>query len=185
MYLILGLGNPGPRYEVTRHNLGFIVVDHLADKYRIQLDQHKHNSLFGKGKVRGQPVVIAKPLTYMNESGQAAKAFLKALSLSPEQLIVVHDEVDLALGKIKRKFKGGDAGNRGIGSIIECLGTDAFARVRVGIGRPEHKGQMVDYVLSPFLDEELPQVNEAIERSIESIELTLKDIHNQWNQTTQ
>ena len=105
--MILGLGNPGPRYELTRHNAGFWVADNLAEKYNIRLDRHKYSSLYGKGEVEGLEVVIAKPMTYMNESGKAAKSLLSAFSLSPERMLVIHDDIDLPLGKIKKKAQRG------------------------------------------------------------------------------
>ncbi len=109
--MILGLGNPGPRYELTRHNAGFWVVDNLAEKYNIRLERHKYFSLYGKGEVEGLAVVIAKPMTYMNESGKAAKSLLSAFNLSPEQLLVIHDDIDLPLGRIKKSSKGAMVGN--------------------------------------------------------------------------
>lgn len=177
MVLILGLGNPGPQYELTRHNAGFLAVDTLSEKYRIRMDQHQHRSLFGKGDIKGCPVVVSKAMTYMNESGVAAKALLHAFDIPPERMIVVHDEIDLPLGKIKKKFKGGNAGHGGIGSIIEKLGTGEFARLRIGVGRPEGRGGVVDYVLSPFTDEEIPQVNEILEEAVLRIEDTLREIN--------
>lgn len=185
MYLILGLGNPGPQYELTRHNVGFLVLDNLAEKHRIPLTQHKHRSLFGQGEIGGHPVVLAKPMTYMNESGRAAQALLNAWNLSPDRMIVVHDDIDLAPGKIKRKFQGGDAGQRGVASCIERLGTDGFARIRVGIGRPENKHQIVDYVLSPFSGGELEQLNEVVEQAVQRVEAILTEIETQSNQTTE
>lgn len=184
MYLILGLGNPGPRYELTRHNMGFLVVDTFAEKHRIKLDQHQHQALSGRGEVEGCPVVVSKAMTYMNKSGVAAKALLRSLDIPPERLIVVHDEIDLPLGKIKKKFKGGSAGHGGIGSIIEKLGTGEFARFRIGVSRPEDRGDVVDYVLSPFADEEIPQVNEILEEAVSEIEQTLKEL-NQKSQKTE
>jgi PTH1 family peptidyl-tRNA hydrolase len=119
----------------------------------------------------------------MNESGVAAKALLQALDLPPERMIVVHDEIDLPLGKIKRKFKGGHAGHGGVSSIIEKLGTGEFARFRIGVGHPEDSGDVVDYVLSPFSDEEIPQLNETLEDAVCWIENTLKEFNKQSNQT--
>ncbi len=179
MYLILGLGNPGPRYELTRHNLGFLAVDHLAEKHGIGLTRHKYHSQYGRGDINGTPVIIAKPMTYMNESGRAAQSLLNFFKISPNQMIVVHDDIDLALGKLKVKFKGGDAGQRGVGSIKEILGTGEFARIRLGVGRPEDRNEIVDYVLTNFNDEEMPQVNEVIELAIERIESTLKKIESE------
>ena len=109
--MILGLGNPGPRYELTRHNAGFWVVDNLAEKYNIRLDRHKYFSLYGKGEVEGLEVVLAKPMTYMNESGKAAKSLLSAFNLSPERMLVIHDEIDFPLGRIKKSSKGAMVGN--------------------------------------------------------------------------
>lgn len=183
MFLILGLGNPGPRYEVTRHNMGFLVIDNLAEKHRITLDQHQHQALSGRGEIEGCPVVVSKAMTYMNESGVAAKALLHALDIPPERMIVVHDEIDFPLGKIKKKFKGGDAGHGGVGSIIEKLGTNEFARFRIGVSRPEDSNDVVDYVLSPFTDEEIPQVNEILEEAALEIEKTLKELNKKSQQT--
>jgi PTH1 family peptidyl-tRNA hydrolase len=177
VFLILGLGNPGPRYELTKHNAGFWVVDNLAEKYNIRLDRHKYFSLYGKGEVEGLEVVIAKPMTYMNESGKAAKSLLSAFSLSPEQMLVIHDDIDLPLGKIKKKFKGGDGGQRGIRSTIQSVRTGEFARIRVGIGRPEDKDDIVEYVLSLFDEEDSGQVNEVIEQAMQTVEATLKELN--------
>ncbi len=183
MYLILGLGNPGPRYELSRHNMGFLAVDALAQKHGIQLGQHRYFSLYGQGEVNGIPVVVAKPMTYMNESGRAVQALLQGLQFSPDRILVVHDDIDLPLGKIKRKSKGGDAGQRGLASIIGTLGTDQFARLRIGIGRPETQDQIVDYVLSPFLDEEISTVNEILEKAVLGIEELLAGLNKKSNQT--
>ncbi|MGP0628796.1 aminoacyl-tRNA hydrolase [Nitrospina sp. 32_T5] len=185
MYLILGLGNPGPQYELTRHNVGFMVVDNLAEKHRIPLNQHKHRSLYGQGKIEGRPVVIAKPMTYMNESGRAAQALLNAWNIPPERMVVVHDDIDLVLGKIKRKFQGGDAGQKGVLSCIERLATDRFGRIRVGIGRPDNKHEIVDYVLSPFSEGEMEPLNHMIEEAVERVEAILTEIETQANQTTE
>ena len=176
MFLILGLGNPGPRYELTRHNAGFWVADNIADKYKIRLDCHKHFSLYGKGEVVGLEVVIAKPMTYMNESGKAAKSLLSAFNISPERMLVIHDDIDLPLGKIKKKFQGGDGGQRGIRSTIQSIQTREFARVRVGVGRPEHKEDIVDYVLSPFDKEDLGLINEAMEQAVQTVEAALEEL---------
>jgi len=181
--LILGLGNPGPRYELTRHNAGFLVADTLAEKHRIPLDQHRHKSVYGRGEIEGCPVVVSKAMTYMNESGVAAKALLQAFSIPPERLIVVHDEIDLPLGKIKLKIKGGGAGHGGVGSIIQKLRTGEFTRFRIGVGRPENREDVVDYVLSPFTDEEIPQVNDILEEAVLRIEHTLKAVHETSNKT--
>ena len=181
--MILGLGNPGPRYELTRHNAGFWVVDNLAEKYNIRLDRHKCFSLYGKGEVEGLEVVIAKPMTYMNESGKAAKSLLSAFNLSPEQLLVIHDDIDLPLGRIKKKFKGGDGGQLGIRSTIQSIRTGEFARVRVGIGRPEDKDDIVDYVLSPFDEQDSGLLNEVMEQAVQTVEGALKELNKRSKST--
>ena len=178
MFLILGLGNPGPRYELTRHNAGFWVADNVAEKYKIRLDCHKHFSLYGKGKLDGLEVVIAKPMTYMNESGKAAKSLLSAFNISPERMLVIHDDIDLPFGKIKKKFQGGDGGQRGIRSTIQSIQTREFARVRVGIGRPEDKDDIVDYVLSPFDKEDSELISETIEQAVQTLEAALEELNN-------
>ncbi len=174
MFLILGLGNPGPRYELTRHNAGFLVIDNLAEKYNIRLDCRKHRSVYGRGKGEGREVVIAKPMTYMNESGKAAKSLLAAFNLAPEKLLVIHDDIDLPLGRIKKKFRGGDGGQLGIRSTIQSIQTGEFARVRVGIGRPEDKDDIVDYVLSPFDEKDLSLLNDVMEQAVQAVQAVLK-----------
>ncbi len=158
-----------------------MAVDTLAEKHRIILDRHRFNSLCGEGEIDGAPVMLIKPMTYMNESGQAVKAVVSSFNLRPGQIIVAHDEIDLPLGKIKTKTGGGDAGQRGIRSIIARLGTEEFARIRIGIGRPEYKGQIVDYVLSPFSEDELKEVGPVLEQAAGLIEIKLKELRE--NQT--
>ena len=183
MFLILGLGNPGPRYDLTRHNAGFWVVDNLADKYNIRLGSQKYFSIYGKGEVGGLEVVIAKPMTYMNESGKAAKLLLSAFKISPKHMLVIHDDIDLPLGKIKKKFKGGDGGQRGIRSTIQSIRSEEFGRVRVGIGRPEDKDDIVDYVLSPFDQKDSDLINETMEQAVQTIEAALEDLYKRSKST--
>ena len=177
VFLILGLGNPGPRYEQTRHNAGFWVIDTLAQKYNIRLGHHKCFALYGKGSIEGYEVILAKPMTYMNESGKAAKSLVSAFGISPDQMVVVHDDIDLPLGKVKKKFKGGDGGQRGIRSTIQSLQARDFVRVRIGIGRPEDKEDIVDYVLSPFSEEDSGKLNEILEQAVQMVEAALKELN--------
>ncbi|MBT3514037.1 MAG: aminoacyl-tRNA hydrolase [Nitrospina sp.] len=183
VYLIIGLGNPGPRYELTRHNVGFLVVNSLAEKQRIALSQSKHKALYGEGEIEGCRVMIAKPMTYMNNSGQAAKLILSALEISPNQVLVVHDDIDLPLGKIKIKKKGGDAGQLGVRSITEKFGTDQYYRIRVGVGRPDDVEDIVDYVLTPFTEAENKLLNEVVEEALLKVEETLVEMNKRNNQT--
>ena len=183
MFLILGLGNPGPRYELTRHNAGFLVLENLADKYKIKLSQNKYRSLYGKGEIDGLPVILAKPMTYMNESGKAVKAIISAFNLSMEQILVTHDDIDLPLGKIKTKFKGGDGGQLGIRSTIETLRTQEFCRVRIGVDRPEDREDIIDHVLSSFTEEESSLLNDVINQAVHKIEAALKELNKRNNPT--
>ena len=162
---------------MTRHNIGFLIADNLASQYQIKLVQNKHNALYDEGEIEGCKVIVAKPMTYMNNSGQAAKALISALKISPKQVLVIHDDIDLPLGKIKIKTKGGDAGQLGVRSITERFGTDQFYRIRVGVGRPEEAEDIVDYVLTPFKEEELQLLNEVVGNAVLRIKETLVEMN--------
>ncbi|OGP84378.1 MAG: aminoacyl-tRNA hydrolase [Deltaproteobacteria bacterium RBG_16_54_11] len=169
-WLIVGLGNPGKEYRLTRHNVGFLVVDRLARQQGIQFNKRRGGARIGEGRVGRQKVVLAKPLTYMNKSGVAVKRLVKALGVPLDHLVVVHDDLDLACGRMKIKEAGGHGGHKGVQSIVEQLGSTDFLRVKVGIGKPPDPEQGADYVLSPFDKEEIPVVEEGIERASEAIE---------------
>ena len=181
--MILGLGNPGATYELTRHNIGFMVVDMFREKYKIPLNADGYYSQYGRGEMDDIQVMVAKPMTFMNESGKAARALTTGLELSSERVIVVHDDIDLVLGKIRVRNKGSDAGQRGVRSVVKCLQTDKFTRVRIGIGRPEKIEDIVDYVLSPFLENEWPLVNDILEQAVGKIEATLIKLNNKKTQS--
>jgi PTH1 family peptidyl-tRNA hydrolase len=172
--LIVGLGNPGLRYDATRHNVGFQVIDTLAAAHRIVLQGYLPTAEYGQGTIEAQQAMLAKPFTYMNASGKAVADLCAHFSILCNDLIVVHDDLDLPLSRIKLKMKGGDAGHYGVRSIIEHLGTGEFIRIRVGIGRPASKDEIVAFVLSPFTSDELPLVNEAIRRAVEKIDGLLR-----------
>jgi len=155
----------------------------LAEKQRITLSQSKYQALFGEGEIEGCQVMIAKPMTHMNNSGQAAKLILSALGTSPNRVLVIHDDIDLPLGKIKIKTKGGDAGQLGVRSITEKFGTDQYYRIRVGVGRPGDPEDIVDYVLTPFTEAETQLVNEVIEEAVIKVEETLKEMNESNNKT--
>jgi len=148
--VIVGLGNPGQRYRHTRHNIGFDVIDALAQRHNIAVRQREAAALCGIGSIGPRRVLCAKPQTYMNASGQSVAPLVRCYLRQGESLIVVHDDIDLPLGTIKLKRQGGDAGHLGIRSIIAWLESDAFLRIRLGVGRPPRKEDIVDYVLSPF-----------------------------------
>lgn len=169
MKIIIGLGNPGRRYERTRHNAGFMAIDGLARDLRSEIAQERHNALLGKARIGSEEAILAKPQTYMNESGRAAGAIVRALYADPADLIVIHDELDLPLGSVRVKTGGGHGGHNGLRSIIEHLGSSDFIRVRIGIGRPATGLDTVDYVLSPFPAEEKKSLSDAITRVVEAV----------------
>ncbi|MBI3584246.1 MAG: aminoacyl-tRNA hydrolase [Nitrospinae bacterium] len=175
MKAIVGLGNYGKKYEDTRHNIGFITVDSLASEYNIRINKKCNFSLIGKGVIEGEDVIIAKPHTYMNKSGAAVSSIFSDYSLSASDLIVIHDDIDLAVGKVKKKIGGGDAGHRGIRSIIECIATGNFQRIRIGVGRPPEGIEASDYVLSPFHRDELDIINCSIEKAINLVKEIIKN----------
>jgi peptidyl-tRNA hydrolase, PTH1 family len=172
--VIVGLGNPGPQYQWTRHNIGFAVLDVLASRHHISIQQREAESLCGPGRIGGRAVLLVKPQTYMNASGRAVAPLVQHYLQTGEQLVVIHDEIDLPLGRIKLKRQGGDAGHRGIRSIIASLEHDVFVRVRMGIGRPLQKADIVDYVLSPFLPEEAVAHDAMIVQAVTCIERLLQ-----------
>jgi len=159
-YLIVGLGNPGPRYARNRHNVGFQSLDHLAAAYGIDLNKTRFKALFGEGQIAGQRVMLAKPLSFMNDSGQAVGALSRYYKVPVERIIVIYDDIDLALGKIRVRPGGSSGGHNGIKSLLQHLGQDAFIRIRVGVGRPTY-GDAADYVLNDFSREQEPIVARA------------------------
>ena len=154
MKLVVGLGNPGMRYRFNRHNAGFLVVDQLAIQYDIPITQTLFDAQIGKGKIAGSAVLLAKPQTFMNSSGVAVRMLVDYFRIECEELIVVHDDLDLPFLTIRLKTGGGHGGHKGLISIIDHLGVTDFLRVRLGIGRPEHKSMVEGYVLSPFSEAE-------------------------------
>lgn len=169
-FLIVGLGNPGKEYELTRHNIGFIVVDNLGDKAGIDITKSAHKGLLGKGEYKGKEICLFKPLTYMNKSGEALKEVKNFYKIPADKVIVVHDELDLRLGDVRTKFGGGTAGHNGLKSIVEKTGDKDFHRIRIGIGKPEFKTQVVDHVLSRFSDDEFKSLDNIIAKAIEDID---------------
>ncbi len=174
MKLIVGLGNPGRIYENTRHNIGFKVIDALSKKSNIKLKRVSLNAMCGRGRIFNERVILAKPLTYMNLSGSSIKNLMLLNKIKPENLMVILDDADLGFGRIKLKARGSSAGHRGLASIIEQLGTNEFARLRIGIGRQEGK-KLVDYVLDEFKNEERKKLKEAVEISYNALMVWIKE----------
>lgn len=172
--IILGLGNPGPRYLLTRHNIGFRVVDRLSAVQKIPLYQARFQAFYGQGRVDGHQVILAKPLTYMNGSGLAAAALCRAFGVAPARVLVVHDDLDLPPGTIRLRPRGSSGGHNGLKSLIFHLGTEEFPRLRLGIGRPE-AGDSADYVLKEFLPAETGLLEEVLELAAEAALTFVRD----------
>jgi len=173
LWVIAGLGNPGRRYAKTRHNAGFMVVDEISDRYRIELKE-RELYLMGKGSIEGNDVILVEPLTFMNISGKAVRGVMKRYNIGPENLIIVHDDIDMETGKLKIREKGSSGGHKGIESVIEFTGSKEFIRVKIGIGREE--GVLVeDYVLGKFRKGEVPLIREAIVRAADAVCMILKE----------
>lgn len=167
-YLIVGLGNPGERYARTRHNIGFRCLEQLAARYGIEVRRKRFDALIGEGRIEGRRVVLAQPQTYMNDSGKAVRAIARWYKVPLERLLVIYDELDLPLGRIRLRPHGSSGGHRGLGSVIQLLGTEQFPRLRVGIGRPA-QGDPIDYVLGAISPSEEPLVDALCERVTEIV----------------
>jgi peptidyl-tRNA hydrolase, PTH1 family len=168
-FLIVGLGNPGREYNNTRHNIGFMAVDAFAHSIEIKLGKVQNKALVGMGKVNGKRVVLAKPQTYMNLSGQAVVGLLNFYKIPQTNLIIIHDDIDLPFGTIRIRPKGGSAGQRGLGSTIEKLGNQDFARMRLGVGRPPGQMSPKDYVLQHFSTDEEEFLRVFLDKGCEAV----------------
>lgn len=175
LYLIVGLGNPGPQYSRNRHNLGFQILDVLAGRHGLSFNQARYKSLIAEGRIASKPVLLVKPMTYMNLSGEAVGPIVRAYQVPPERLLIVYDDMDLPPGKLRLRSKGGSGGHRGLESVIRALGTNEFPRLRVGIGRPPGKMSPVEYVLQNFSPEEEEIMAVAREEAADAIETWLTE----------
>ena len=176
MVIIAGLGNPTREYENTRHNIGFMAVDALADKYNISVMDCKHKALIGKGVIGGTKVVLVKPLTYMNLSGEAIRAVVDYYKVdAASELIVIYDDISLDVGQLRIRKKGSAGGHNGIKNIIANLGSDTFLRIKVGVGEKPKGYDLVDYVLGHFGKEELEVMVETVEKVAGAVNLVPED----------
>lgn len=176
MYIIAGLGNPGKEYENTRHNVGFHVIDALADKYNISVLELKHKAMTGRGYINGQKVVLVKPLTYMNLSGESLRPVTDYYKIDPEEeLIVISDDISLPPGQLRVRKKGSAGGHNGLKNIIKMLGTENFKRIRMGVGEKPKGYDLADWVLGHFNKEEKAAVEEAAEKAVKAVEMILND----------
>ena len=171
--LIVGLGNPGPAYTLTRHNIGFQVVDRIVEKNRLAAVGSPIQADIAEGNIAGIPVLAAKPLAYMNRSGGPVRDILRSQGIPCEDMVVIHDDIDLAYERLKIKEKGGDGGHNGLRSLIDALGTDQFVRVRMGVGRPEADIGVVEYVLGNFDADQRLALNAFLSRAIAAVETIL------------
>ena len=175
MRLIVGLGNPGDRYQHTRHNVGFRCIDLMAREWGISLSDRRAKAVLGRGNHLGQDVVLAKPRTFMNNSGEGVAYLLTRFGAKPDDLVVVYDEMDLPLGRMRLRPNGSPAGHNGIRSIISELGTPNFARIRVGIGHPDLRGAQVSHVLNRFSGEEAPEIARVVKQVAEAVDCLLEE----------
>ena len=169
MKLIVGLGNPGSRYEATRHNLGFLIVDRVAARQGVRLQTELHDALVGTGTIDDEEIVLAKPQAYMNRSGPPVASLLLQFGMIAGDLIVINDDLDLPFGRIRIRPGGSAGGHRGLASVTESLPGASFCRVRVGIGRPPEGMDATQFVLEPFSSEEFGQLSEIVERGADSV----------------
>lgn len=174
-YLIVGLGNPGIKYRKTRHNFGFMVVDALAEDLKLPLKKLKYKAMIGEGRLGDSKIILARPLTYMNNSGDSVWQLAKFFKVPNENIIVAHDDLDLPLGVLRLRPGGGASGQRGVASIIQKLGTQDFARVRLGISRPPGQMDPVDYVLERFLPNEEKLRDIVIKEAVEAIQVFVRE----------
>ena len=170
MKLIVGLGNPGRQYEETRHNVGFKVIDDLSSELQIALDKSKFNGLYGIGHCGGEKVFLVKPLTYMNLSGECVRPLIDFYDIDIEDIIIIYDDLDLPVGKIRLRTKGSAGGHNGIKSLIQHLGTQDFKRLRIGVDRPTNGMKITDYVLGRFETEEKAGIENSIKQSTKACE---------------
>jgi PTH1 family peptidyl-tRNA hydrolase len=174
-FLVVGLGNPGPQYETTRHNAGFLVLDLLGERVGGRFKSHRSRTDVVEGRLAGLPVVLAKPKSYMNESGGPVNAVAKFYKIPVERIVVVHDELDVPFGTLRIKRGGGDGGHNGLRSTSSALGSKDYARVRFGIGRPPGRQDPADYVLRDFAAAERKDLGFEIDRAADAVEAVLTD----------
>lgn len=182
MKCIVGLGNPGKKYEKTRHNIGFMVLDELADRYAIHFNKSKYNCAYHIYRKGQEKVLFVKPQTFMNLSGEGVRPLVDYYKIDPQNTLVIYDDLDLPTGKIRLREKGGHGGHNGIRSLIDHLNTKGFKRLRIGIGRPQDRTPVINYVLQPFSKDERDDVSESIKQSVDVCELWLeKSFHQLMN----
>ena len=175
MYLIVGLGNPEPEYSRTRHNMGFDVINRLSEKYDIEVSRIGFQAQYGIGIIENEKIILCKPQTYMNLSGDSIVEIMNFYKINPENIVVIYDDIDTDIGKIKIRKKGGPGNHNGMKSIVYRLGTEDFPRIRIGTGTPEDKSRMIEYVISKVSNEQYKELQKGIEKGKEAICELLKN----------
>ena len=168
-HLIVGLGNPGTQYEGTRHNAGFMVVDKLAGDFGISLNKNKFDLRYGRGTIKDHTVMLANPMAFMNRSGPPVQKLAAYFKIPSRDMLIIHDDIDLAFGRLKIKEKGGHGGHKGLKSIINAVGEDEFVRLRVGVGRSETGSSVSDHVLGPFYNDERELLDAVLSRARDAV----------------
>lgn len=186
MKLIFGLGNPGTKYQSTKHNIGFTIVDEIAKSLGITFNQTKFKSLYAEGRIGSEKIILVKPQNFINLSGESVQAWADFYKLSSTDLLIIYDDMDLSVGKIRLRLKGGSGGHNGIKSIIKHLGKKEFNRIRVGIGRPYPQQTVISHVLSPFSKDNQTELEEAIYNSVDAVKYwaqahTFQETMNEYN----
>lgn len=181
MYLIVGLGNPGPKYQNTFHNVGFMCIDFISQKHNINVNRIKHKAIIGEGEINSEKIILAKPQTYMNLSGESVREMALWYKISPQNIIIMYDDINLEIGKLRIREKGSAGGHNGMKSVIYQLNTDKFPRIRVGIGSPGEK-ELVDHVLSKVPKAEQDNLFDAIGNAAQAAEMVVRgDIQGAMN----
>ena len=175
MYIIVGLGNPTDKYARTRHNVGFDTIDYIADKYGIAMDFMKHKAICGKGIIEGEKVILDKPMTYMNLSGESVRELVDYYKCDPDDIIVIYDDISLDVGKRRIRTKGSAGGHNGIKNIIAHLGTQEFTRIKIGVGEKPKQMDLADYVLGRFSEAERPVIREGVDRACKAVEMIISN----------
>lgn len=175
MKLIVGLGNPGLQYAATRHNIGFEVIDNLSETYNIQVMKNKYKALIGEGMIKGEKVILMKPQTYMNLSGEAVKACMEFHKISNEDLIVIYDDISLEIGQLRLRATGSAGGHNGIKNIIAHLGTQEFPRIKFGVGQKPPGWDLASYVLGRFPEEEMKVIGPRIGEAVKAVEAIVSE----------
>lgn len=176
MYIIVGLGNPGRQYENTRHNVGFCCIDAIAEEHNISMLECKHKAIIGKGYIEGQKVILVKPQTYMNLSGESVQDIVSYYKIDPQtELIVIYDDISLAVGALRIRKKGSAGGHNGIKDILKHLGTDVFKRIKVGVGEKPAGYDLADYVLGHFTGSEQNVIKDSSKKVAEAVKLLVRE----------